>query len=213
MPVTQVNAAFSKRALATPLPEALSLPPRYVAVGPGCSDFAKERQLHPEEWRSLLASARLGGAAVVLLGGGADRPLCEAIVAELGSGHDLAGELSIAQSAAVLARAEQFYGIDSLLLHLARALSAPVASVWGPTNPANYLRARPGKDEVFYSRIACSPCVHVHDTPPCNGARICIPAALAAAPKSLAPLSTGASVGWVIGPGDRNYRAVEVSHV
>jgi ADP-heptose:LPS heptosyltransferase len=211
VPVTQVNGVFSKRVLATPLPEALSLPLRYVAIGPGCSELAKERQLHPDEWRRLLAGAPLNGAAIVLLGAASDRELCEAIVGELESGHDLAGELSIAQSAAVLARSERFYGIDSLLLHLARALSLPTTSVWGPTNPANYLRARPGKDEVRYSRIACSPCVHVHDTPPCNGARICIPAALAA-PKPFAPLSTEPSVGWVIGPGDRNYRAVTVSH-
>ena len=65
---------------------------------------------------------------------------------------------------------------------------------------------------MFYSRIVCSPCVHVHDTPPCNGARICIPAGLAAAPKSLAPFSPGASVGWVIGPNDRDYHLVEVAN-
>jgi hypothetical protein len=97
-------------------------------------------------------------------------------------------------------------------LHLARALNVPATSVWGPTEPVSRLRARGEDDEVFYSRIVCSPCVHVHDTPPCNGARVCIPAALAAPPKPLAPLSTEASVGWVIGPNDRDYRLVEVSN-
>jgi ADP-heptose:LPS heptosyltransferase len=148
--------------------------------------------------------------AIVLLGAASDRELCRAIVAELGSGYDLSGKLSLAQSAAVLERAERFYGIDSLLLHLARALNVPATSVWGPTEPESRLRARAAEDEVFYSRIACSPCVHVHDTPPCKGARICIPAALAAAPKPVAPLSRVVSVGWVIGPNDRDYRLVEV---
>jgi ADP-heptose:LPS heptosyltransferase len=212
VPIAPVNAAFSKRVLATPLPEALSLPARYIAIGPGCSELAKERQLHPDEWRRLLANASLNGAAIVLLGAASDRALCESIVAELGSGHDLSGKLSLAQSAAVLGRAERFYGIDSLLLHLARALNVPATSIWGPTEPASRLRARAEDDEVFYSRIVCSPCVHVHDTPPCNGARVCIPAALAAPPKPLAPPSPEASVGWVIGPSDRDYRLVEVSN-
>ena len=77
VPIAPVNAAFSKRVLATPLPEALSLPARYVAIGPGCSELAKERQLHPDEWRRLLANASLNGAAIVLLGAASDRALCE----------------------------------------------------------------------------------------------------------------------------------------
>ena len=57
------------------------------------------------------------GAAIVLLSAASDRELCQAIVAELGSGHDLSGKLSITQSAAVLARAQRYYGIDSPSLH------------------------------------------------------------------------------------------------
>ena len=108
VPVARVNADFAKRVLATALPETLSLPPRYIVLGPACSELAKERQLRPDEWRSLLTGARLGGAGIVLLGAASDSELCRAIVAELGSGYDLSGKLSLAQSAAVLARAERF---------------------------------------------------------------------------------------------------------
>jgi ADP-heptose:LPS heptosyltransferase len=210
--VAPVNAAFSKRVLATPLPETLTLPPRYVVVAPGCSEFGKERQLRPDEWRSLLTNAPLNGAAVVLLGAAADRQLCDAIITELGFGHDLSGQLSIAQSAAVLARAEHFYGIDSLLLHLARALNVPATSVWGPSDPTTRLRPGPGYDRVYYSKTVCSPCIHVHDTPPCNGARVCIPAALAKPSRPLNAPALESTIGWVIGPREPSYRVVEVSH-
>ena len=160
---------FPRPVIARPLPKTLALPPRYVIVGPGCSALSIERQLRPDEWRSLLANAGLDGAAVVLLGDAADRQLCDAIVAELGHGYRLAGQLGIAQSAGVLAGAERFFGIDSLLLHLARALGVPTTSVWGPSDPAILLRPGPMEDRVYYAKMYCSPCIHVHETPPCKG--------------------------------------------
>jgi hypothetical protein len=147
--VAPVYAAFRARVIAHPLPKTLALPPRYVIVAPGCSAFGKERQLRPDEWRSLLANAGFDGVAVVLLGDAADRQLCDAIVAELGHGYSLSGQLGIAQSARVLAGAERFFGIDSLLLHLAHALGVSTTSVWGPSDPVT--RLRPG-----WWRTACT---------------------------------------------------------
>jgi ADP-heptose:LPS heptosyltransferase len=212
VPVSRFNAAYAARVSATPLPPGLELPSRYVIVAPACSDFGKERQLRPDEWRQVLAAAALDGAGVLLLGGPGDRPLCQAIVAELGFGSDLSGKLSLAQSAAVLARAERFFGIDSLLVHLARALKVPATSLWGPTDPATRLRPGASPDIIYYSKLLCSPCIHVHETPPCQGARICIPAALGAGPKPLESPYSPPSRGWAIGPHERVYRLVEVSY-
>jgi ADP-heptose:LPS heptosyltransferase len=212
VPVAPVHAAFRARVVALPLPEILALPPRYVVVAPGCSEFGKERQLRPDEWRSLLADADVDGAAVVLLGGAADRPLCDAIVAELGHGYSLSGQLGIAQSAGVLAGAERFFGIDSLLLHLARALGVSATSVWGPSDPETRLRPGVMEDRVYYVKMCCSPCIHVHETPPCNGARPCIAKALAGPPRSLSTVAPGVAVGWAIGPGDRTFHSVEVAY-
>jgi len=209
VPVAQVHAAFRARVIAQPLPKTLALPPRYVIVAPGCSALRKERQLRPDEWRALLANAGVEGAAVVLLGDAADRQLCAAIVAELGHGDSLAGQLGIEQSASVLAGAERFFGIDSLLLHLARALGVPTISVWGPSDPATLLRPGVIDDRVYYSKMCCSPCIHVHETPPCNGARPCIADALARPPSTLTPRVV---VGWAIGPDDRTAHSVEVTH-
>ena len=212
VPVAPVNAAFSARVLATPLPGSLALPPRYVAVGPGCSEFGIERQLRPDEWRDLLTKEALDGTAVVLLGAAADRPLCDAILAELGHGYSLAGQMGIAQSAAVLAKAERFFGIDSLLLHVARSLGVPATSIWGPTDPATRLRSSVADDRVYYTKLCCSPCIHVHETPPCDGARPCIPAALSARPQAPDANATGVPIGWVTGPGERASHAVEVAY-
>lgn len=209
--VAPVHKAFRARVLALPSPENLVLPPRYIVVAPGCSEFGKERQLRPDEWRNLLANAAPDGTAVVLLGGAADCPLCDSIVAELGHGHNLSGQLSIAQSAGVLGKAEQFFGIDSLLLHLARALNVPANSIWGPSDPATRLRPRLVEDRVHFARMCCSPCIHVHETPPCNGARPCIPAALARPPRSLSAVATGVAIGWASGPRDRVAHPVAVA--
>ncbi|MGD0109818.1 MAG: glycosyltransferase family 9 protein [Rhodopila sp.] len=168
--------------------------------------------MRPDEWRSLLADAVLDGAAVVLLGDAADRLLCNAIAVELGQGQNLSGQLDIAQSAGVLARAERFFGIDSLLLHLARALGVPANSVWGPSDPVTRLRPRMAEDRVHFARMYCSPCIHVHEIPPCHGARACIPAALARPPRSLSAVATGLAVGWATGPGDRIAHPVEVAY-
>ena len=209
VPVGQVHATFRARVISCPLPKTLALPPRYVIVAPGCSALRKERQLRPDEWRRLLANSGLDGASVLLLGDAADRQLCDAVVAELGHGDSLAGQLGIAQSAGVLARAERFFGIDSLLLHLARALGVSTISVWGPSDPATMLRPGQMEDQMYYAKMCCSPCIHVHETPPCNGARPCIADALTRSSSTLTPRL---AVGWAIGPDDRTAHSVEVTY-
>jgi hypothetical protein len=78
------------------------------------------------------------------------------------------------QSARVIAGATGFYGIDSMLLHLARALGVETTSFWGPTDPASLLRPMAAPERVVFARMACAPCVHINETPPCQGRRDCI---------------------------------------
>ncbi len=211
--VSEFNAAFRARVLQEELPNGLVLPERYIVVAPACSDFGKERQLRPDEWNGLVARNGLAGREVVVLGGAADRSLGMAVAAELGSAHDLCGSLSIVQSARVLAGATQFLGIDSLLLHLARALDVPSVSVWGPSNPATRLRPGRAGEIVFFANMSCSPCIHVHETPPCQGARTCIPAALARpAAVSATEEMEHHAMGWANGPNEREVRAIEVRY-
>ena len=67
--------------------------------------------------------------------------------------------------------------IDSGPLHIARKLGLPTISVWGPTNPANYLKINPGEENrhaFVYNKIVCSPCVHHYEKLPCGGNNVFI---------------------------------------
>ena len=67
--------------------------------------------------------------------------------------------------------------IDSGPLHIARKLGLPTVSVWGPTNPANYLKINPGEENrhaFVYDKIVCSPCVHHYEKLPCGGNNVCM---------------------------------------
>ena len=73
--------------------------------------------------------------------------------------------------------------IDSGPLHIARKLGLPTVSVWGPTDPDNYLKIgeeEKGRHLSYYLKAPCSPCVHHYETLPCGGNNFCmknIPAA------------------------------------
>jgi ADP-heptose:LPS heptosyltransferase len=67
--------------------------------------------------------------------------------------------------------------IDSAPLHIAKKLGVPTVSIWGPTNPANYLKINPveqNKHLFHYLNVPCSPCIHYHKILPCGGNNTCM---------------------------------------
>jgi ADP-heptose:LPS heptosyltransferase len=67
--------------------------------------------------------------------------------------------------------------IDSGPLHIARKLGLPTLSVWGPTDPVNYLSVETSERErhlSYYLGTPCSPCVHRYEKLPCGGDNICM---------------------------------------
>jgi ADP-heptose:LPS heptosyltransferase len=170
-----------------------------VAIGHACSELGRERMLAPDQWRTILAKhPTLGGAEVHLVGSADDRREAEAIVKACAPSlpgsewHVRCGELSLAESVALLAACDEFVGIDSALLHLARLLGLPTTSFWGPTDPSTRLQAFPGaRDRVHYARISCSPCIHVAEEPPCRGHNVCMAALDTPTPETVDPM-------WVI---------------
>jgi ADP-heptose:LPS heptosyltransferase len=199
--VSGFHASFRAHVHSVTLPGDLALPPRYVAIGHGCSDLARERQLRPEEWGRVLRPLALLGCQFVFLGGAADAPLADQAIAVLGSGRNLCGELTLMQSARAIAGATCFYGIDSMLLHLARALGVETTSFWGPTNPASLLRPMTTPERVVFAHMPCAPCVHVNETPPCQGRRDCIAQAVSRVVGGLPQGDQSATsvTGWRIG--------------
>lgn len=154
-----------------------------ISIGPACSDLGKERMLLPAFWLKVaqdhLPSDYEG--TICVLGGGGDAAAAQEII-DLCKDHfprltwrNECGKRTVAESAAIIARSKQYWGIDSALLHFARHLRIPSISYWGPTAAQTRLRPYPGLAEEIYSReIPCSPCVHVAEAPPCRGNNICI---------------------------------------
>ncbi|MGH9888308.1 MAG: glycosyltransferase family 9 protein, partial [bacterium] len=123
-----------------------------------------------------------------------DRPIGDAIIAAVRAEFpdlELAnrcGELTLKQSVTALTKSEEFWGIDSSLLHLARLIGLRCTSYWGPTNPSFLLRNTWTVDEkVHYRKIACSPCVHTSEEPPCHGDNRCIQNLFQLSPSPSAP--------------------------
>jgi ADP-heptose:LPS heptosyltransferase len=172
------------------LREGLPAPPpeaaaglRTICVGGACSEMGRERMLAPRHWLEVLRGQLAEGTACrfVFLGGPADRADVERILAALRAAlpqhryENRCAELSLPESLATLSGADEFWGIDSALLHYARLLGVPCLSFWGPTHPDTRLRPIPGLAErVVYRKVPCSPCIHLAEEPPCRGNNVCI---------------------------------------
>ena len=156
---------------------------KQIAIGYSCSDFGMERTLKPKQWASVLKGRNVSNAELVFLGGKADRVQAEKIIVFLKerfpglSFVNMSGLLTLKESISIIASADEFWGIDSALLHYARLLGRKTVSFWGPTDPQTRLRNDDALvSEVFYKKIPCSPCIHVAETPPCHGLSICMEA-------------------------------------
>ncbi|MBF0521788.1 MAG: glycosyltransferase family 9 protein [Candidatus Omnitrophica bacterium] len=154
-----------------------------ICIGHACSDFSPERMLTAEQWKTIFLRklAKHAGAEIIFLGSGKDKPLAENIIAAVTSDFpsctfsNLCGKTSLKESLSVLYSSDEFWGVDSALLHYARIFRIKSSSWWGPTDPQTRLRPIEGLlEEVYYKKIPCSPCVHVTETPPCRGDNICI---------------------------------------
>jgi ADP-heptose:LPS heptosyltransferase len=154
-----------------------------LVIGCACSGLGAERQLTPEQWMKVFTQ-RMDPAkdrTVAFLGGPGDRPAAQAIVDGLKKTfpnldlRNLCGETPLKESLNILAAADDFWGIDSGLMHFARLFGIRSVSYWGPTHPDTRLKPVPGlEEETVYRRVPCSPCIHVTEDPPCRGNNICI---------------------------------------
>jgi ADP-heptose:LPS heptosyltransferase len=157
----------------------------FLAVGAGCSEVGLVRIPPKEEWKSFAMAYldELGSLPWIFLGNDDDREISETIgrtiLDALGKERfrykNLCGAFSLAASITILKRAEQYLGVDSALLHVARLINTKSVSFWGPTDPSTLLRPIEGhRDEILYRPPICSPCIHVAEEPPCKGENICM---------------------------------------
>lgn len=107
----------------------------YFCLAPASVWFTK--QLPFDKWVTLGKILSKKGK-VYLLGGKEDRVLCEEIRAEIDSENclNLAGELNLLQSAALIKSAQRNYVNDSGPMHICSAMNAPVTAFYCSTIPA-----------------------------------------------------------------------------
>jgi ADP-heptose:LPS heptosyltransferase len=169
-----------------PIPEDLaSAGPYRVGIGHACSALGRERMMDPAQWaefvRRYLLEPRRDRIEFHFFGVGSDAADARKVEAALrgvlpDAGYvSHCGGLSLAQSVSALRAMDEFWGIDSALLHFARLLGVRCMSFWGPTAPETRLQYVEGLVETaHYRRISCSPCVHVATFAPCNGENLCM---------------------------------------
>lgn len=165
------------------LPKAENSGKYRICIGHACSDLGRERMLDARQWEQVFLSRidKNIEAEIIFLGAKRDSKLASEIIEKL-SLHftniefiNLCGKTSLTESLSMLNSSNEFWGIDSSLIHYARLFRIKCVSFWGPTDPKTRLREIPGlQEEIIYCKIPCSPCVHVTETPPCIGDNICI---------------------------------------
>lgn len=131
----------------------------YVCIAPTSVWFTK--QFPPHKWVELIGRIP-AGCTIYLLGGPEDADACAGIQAA--AAHpgvkNLAGQLSLLESAALMQSAAMNYVNDSAPMHLASAVNAPVAAVFCSTVPLFGFTPLSAQSRIVETRDAldCRPC-------------------------------------------------------
>ncbi len=138
----------------------------YFVVAPASVWFTKAWSEH--KYRELTRElAKLG--RVYLIGGPADRDLCERIRRDIPNAQNLCGELGLLDSAALMRKARRVFVNDSAPLHLASSVNARTTAVFCSTVPA-FGYTPLADDSVVVDvgdGLACRPCgLHGYDACP-----------------------------------------------
>ena len=97
-------------------------------------------------------------AQVIFIGGNEDRELVRRVLADMkNKAVSAAGELSLPESAALLARCRCLVSADTGPLHLATAVRTPVVGLFGSTDPRRTGPIGRGH-QVITKGLACVPC-------------------------------------------------------
>jgi len=132
---------------------------KFITVSPASLWFTK--QFPKEKWSTFVASVD-EDTTLYFLGSGKDKALCDEIIIQ--SGHtnclNLAGKLSVLESAALMKDAVMNYTNDSAPMHLASAMNAPVAAIYCSTVPGFGFGPLSERSFIIQTqeRLKCRPC-------------------------------------------------------
>lgn len=143
---------------------------RLVVLFPGAS--IPERRWGTENFAFVAAALARRGFAVVVVGGVEDKQYGDAIVQNV-FGVNLAGQTSLAETAAVLERAALLISGDSGVLHIGVGLGLPTVSLFG-SGIARKWGPQGDRHVVLNKAVHCSPCTHFGYTKPCQNSVLCL---------------------------------------
>lgn len=132
----------------------------HVGSGPSSTGVPLKRW-PPESFAELAdALARRHGASLVFTGHGEEEgELVRGVRARMQEpALDLCGRLGLGELLALLEGCRFVVSNDTSVMHLAGAVGAPVAALFGPTSPREYGPWR-SDDLVFWKGLPCSPCL------------------------------------------------------
>lgn len=132
---------------------------RLVVLAPG-AEYGPAKQWPARHFAALAARLVADSPAVVVavVGSSKERALATEIVALSGLAcRNLAGETSIDEALALIARADGVVSNDSGLMHVAAAYRRPQVAVFGSSDP-RHTPPRSPRARVQWLHLPCSPC-------------------------------------------------------
>ncbi|MFM6965427.1 MAG: glycosyltransferase family 9 protein [Sphingomonadales bacterium] len=140
----------------------------YYCLAPTSVWFTKQAPEHI--WLQLIEKIKHTNTTIYLLGAPTDRFVLDALKNQAPDAHvvNLAGELSLLQSAALMAGAQRNFVNDSGPLHLASATNAPVTAFFCSTVPEFGFGPLSNDSQIIeVANLDCRPCgLHGHKSCP-----------------------------------------------
>lgn len=130
----------------------------YITLCPGAKH--KNKQWEPDGFAALARQIHQNqGTRIILLGGPDDKEVCNYVQSKIDvEVVNLAGKLSLLESAALLKKSKWVVSNDSGLMHLAQSQKTPVVAIFGPTVKEFGFFPLPGKAAVVETNLSCRPC-------------------------------------------------------
>ena len=128
---------------------------KFVSIAPG-SVWQTKRWPSPH-YKKLIEILRDHGIKAILIGGKEDNEICKKLT--LSNTINLAGKVTLLQSAAAISISNAIVTNDSAPLHIASAMNTPTVAIFGSTTP--YLGFGPLADKsiiIENNDIKCRPC-------------------------------------------------------
>src|SRR5438094_671589 len=126
-----------------------------VALAPGAAHATKRWSV--AHWSALIEQLRAGSYRPVVIGGPEDRGLAQQLVAG-DAAASAAGEFSLQETGALLARAAVAVSGDTGVMHMATGVGTPVVALFGPTVEQFGFFPYRARTAVLQRELACRPC-------------------------------------------------------